>query len=131
MRIVTLLSLVFCVLFSGCASKTCCLPSDQGPASNYQEIVVEKPFDFVYLAVFDVANMLSSWVPDQTVKNEGLIRLRNTQYSRFDDSDRRTIEINIRRDDNSHTRVLLAPQSRNVIGASDVFEAIRLKLDVA
>ncbi|HRK62439.1 MAG TPA: hypothetical protein PLY88_07835, partial [Candidatus Omnitrophota bacterium] len=115
---------------SGCAGKSSYLPADQVPAGNSQEILIEQPYDLVYLAVFDTVNDLTEWSPDKTLQTEGLIRLRNTQFSRFDDSDRRFIQVRIRRDGQFQTSVFLDPESRNIIGAAEVLDAIRKKFGV-
>ncbi len=124
------LSLAFALVLSGCAGKSSYLPIAQVPASNFEEIRVAKPYDFVYLGVFDTVNELSAWNPEQTLKADGLIVLQNSQFSRFDDSDRRVLRLKIRRDSQYQTSVFLEPESRSVIGASDVLEAIRKKFGV-
>ncbi|HCM43157.1 MAG TPA: hypothetical protein DIS66_07605 [Candidatus Omnitrophica bacterium] len=130
MKLSVLLSLIFCFALSGCAGKSSYLPADQVPAGNSQEILIEQPYDLVYLAVFDTVNDLTEWSPDKTLQTEGLIRLRNTQFSRFDDSDRRFIQVRIRRDGQFQTSVFLDPESRNIIGAAEVLDAIRKKFGV-
>ena len=130
MKLSVLLSLIFCFALSGCAGKSNYLLPDQVPPGNSQEVLVEQPYDFVYLAVFDTVNDLTEWAPDKTLQTEGLIRLRNTQFSRLDDSDRRFVQIRIRRDGQFQTSVFLEPESRNIIGASDVLDAIRKKFGV-
>ena len=120
-----------CVFFvAACASAPKFLPIEKIPAGNNEEIHVEKAYDFVYLNTYDAVNVLSNWVPDKTLKDEGLIRLQNTQFSRFDDSDNRTINLRVRRDTAKQTSVFLDPDSRRVIGADKVLDAVRKKLNV-
>lgn len=113
---------------SACASSDKLLPLGSVPASNNDEIIVSKPYDNVYLGVFDAVNGLSNWTPEKTLKDEGLISLKNTQFSRFDDSDNRNINLRIRRDSPKQTSVFLDPDSRRVVGADEVLLAIRKKL---
>lgn len=120
------------LIFAACAGKSSpYLPIEKVPASNSQEIKVEKGYDFVYLSVFDTVNNLSSWKPDKTLKEEGIIRLRNTLFSRLDDSDLRVITLHVRRDSVTQTSVYLDTNSRRVIGADEVLAAIRQKLGVS
>jgi hypothetical protein len=123
-----ILSLWVSLSLSACASSDKLLPLGSVPATNNEEIVISKPYDFVYLSVFDVVNGLSKWTPEKTLKDEGLIALKNTQFSRFDDSDNRNIHLRIRRDNPKQTSVYLDPDSRRVIGADEVLLAIRKKL---
>lgn len=123
------LAFVVFLILSVCAIKTPFVFAE-GVTSSSQEIQINKPYDFVFLAVFDTVNELPDWVPEQTYKAEGLIRIRNSQFSRFDDSSRRIVEIRIRRDSTAQTSVFLDPKSSGAIGASDVLEAIRKKLGV-
>jgi len=131
MRRHALLSVLFAgaIFFSACSTQSSLIPWEQVPAGNSDEIQVEKAFDYVYLAVFDVVNELDGWAPDKTLKEEGLIRLQNTRFSRLDDSDARVIKIRIRRDSQIQTSVFLDPDSRRIIGAGDVLTAIRTKLE--
>ena len=122
--------LMLTLLVVACAGSSKYLPLEQIPAGNNEEIHVDKAYDFVYLNTYDAVNVLSSWVPDKTLKDEGLIRLQNTQFSRFDDSDNRTINLRVRRDSAKQTSVFLDPDSRRVIGADKVLEAVRKKLNV-
>lgn len=115
---------------AACASSSPYLPVEKIPASNSEEIHVDKAFDFVYLNVFDAANEMKTWSPTKTLKDEGLIQLRNSQFSRFDESDRREIYLRVRRDTPMKTSVFLEPDSRRVIGADEVLAAVRKKLGV-
>ena len=121
-----LLLLVWAV--AACASPSAYLSIEKTPASNYEEIHVDKAYDFVYLSVFDVVNALDGWTPEVTRKDEGLIRLHNTQSGRLDNSSLRAVNIRIRRDNQTQTSVFLDSDSTRVIGADEVLAAIRKKL---
>ena len=125
-------SVVFSFLFTlglaACAGSSAYLPIAEIPESNRQVIQVDKAYDFVYLAVFDATNGLSGWAPLKTLKDEGLILLKNTQFSRFNDADSRVISLRIRRDSSTKTSFFLEPESQRVIGADEVMNAIRKKL---
>lgn len=112
-------------VLTACAGASDYLPMDKIPAGNSQEIQVNKPYDFVYLNVFDTANTLTRWTPDKTLKDEGLIRLQNTQASRLDDASLRVINVRIRRDSATQTSVFLEKDSQRVVGADGVLDAIR------
>jgi hypothetical protein len=122
------LAFVVWLVLSVCVVKPSFVSAELVSPATSEEVRVNKPYDFVFLAVFDTVNELPDWVPEKTVKAEGLIRLYNSQYSRLDDSSRRVLQIRIRSDSTLQTSVFLDPDYRNVIGASEVFEAIRKKL---
>ncbi len=122
-------SLLLAFFFTACAHTSDYLPIEKIPAGNNQEIHVAKAYDFVYLAAFDAINASSHWAPDLTSKDDGLIKARNTQYSRLDDSSNRIVLVRIRRDSLTQTSLYLDPGSRNVIGADEVLDAIRKKLN--
>ena len=124
----TSITFLWAFLLTACASPSNFLPIEKIPAGNSEEIHVTKPYDFVYLAVFDAANSSDHWTPSQTLKDEGLMRLRNTQFSRFDDSSARVVNVRIRRDSLTQTSVFLEEDSRRVIGADEVLDIIRKKL---
>ena len=113
---------------TACAGASNYLPMDKIPAGNSQEIQVSQPYDFVYLSVFDTANMLTKWTPDKTLKDEGLIRLQNTQFGRLDDANLRVVNVRIRRDSAKQTSVFLEKDSQRVVGADEILDAIRKKL---
>lgn len=127
---ISFLSFALCLVLSVCAVKPSFVLAEPVSSSNSEEVRVNKPYDFVFLAVFDTVNELPDWVPEKTLKAEGLIRLYNSRYSRLDDSSRRVVQIRIRSDSTLQTSVFLDPDYRNVIGASEVFEAIRKKFGV-
>ncbi len=124
------LAFALCLILSVCAVKTSSFAAETVSASNSDEVRVDKPYDFVFLAVFDTVNELPDWIPEKTLKADGLIRLYNGRFSRLDDSSRRVVQIRIRSDSKLQTSVFLDPDYRNVIGASEVFEAIRKKFGV-
>ena len=115
-------------VLTACAGASSYLPMDKIPAGNSQEVQVNKPYDFVYLSVFDTANTMTKWTPLKTLKDEGLIRLQNTQFSRLDDASLRIVNVRIRRDSSTQTSVFLEKDSQRVVGADEILDAIRKKL---
>jgi|GEM_PF-2882129 len=124
----TSVTFLWAFLLMACASPSHFLPIEKIPAGNSEEIHISKSYDFVFLSVFDAVNASDHWAPSQTLKDEGLIRLRNTQFSKIDDSSARAVDVRIRRDSLTQTSVFLDQDSRRVIGADEVLNAIRKKL---
>jgi len=118
-------TLAICVLFalSSCAAKDIVYPT------NDEVLTYQLPFDLTFLRTFEAVEQLNDWMPEDTEKEKGLLNIRNVNYSRFADSDKRQITILVERVDRATTVVRLAPESIHVIGGEQVLEIIKKHLD--
>ncbi|MFA6599851.1 MAG: hypothetical protein WC352_08330 [Candidatus Omnitrophota bacterium] len=103
--------------FSGCASR-------QVVPVHDQVLTYDLAMDLTYLRAIEAIEQVPDWVPDMTDKEKGQMRARNTNYSRFDDSDQRVVMIQLTRIDRNKTSVRLAPESQRVVGGDILLAAI-------
>lgn len=107
---------------AGCAHDSPLLPVHK------EVLVYPLPFDLVYLRTLETADLHPDWEPDYTLKEKGLIYLRNVRYSSFADADRRNVTIVVKRIGRRETSVSLAPESQAVAGAGELLTLIKENL---
>ena len=110
----------------GCAHKSSLLPA------HNEVLTFQLPLDLTYLRTLDAVQSHPYWDLDRTVKEQGLIYLRNLRYSSFADADQRTATLVIKRVGPRTTTVQLAPESQSVVGADEILKLIKdyLSLEV-
>jgi hypothetical protein len=91
---------------------------------NDEVLVYKLPYDLTYLRTLDVLTTIGHWQLEETDKEKGFINVRDMNYSRFDDSDRRVITFVIKRVDRETTSVSIDPNSQKVFGGKELLDAI-------
>ena len=91
---------------------------------NDEVLVYKLPYDLTYLRTMDALNSVGNWDLQETDKEQGLISMRNTNYSNLSDSDQRVINFVVKRVDRGTTSVSIDPKSRKVIGGKKLLEVI-------
>ncbi|MFH1799771.1 MAG: hypothetical protein ABH891_02825 [Candidatus Omnitrophota bacterium] len=91
---------------------------------NDEVLVYKLPYDLTYLRAMDALNIVENWQLEETDKEAGLIRVRDMNYSRLDDSDLRVITFVVKRVDRETTSVSIDPKSQKVFGGKKLLEAI-------
>ena len=91
------------------------------------------PLDLAYLRTLDAIQAHPDWDLDRTVKEQGLIYLRNQRYSSFADADQRTATLIIKQVGPRKTTVRLAPESQSVVGGDEILKLVKdyLSLEVS
>lgn len=113
----------FLILTVACFASAC--KSKPKILSAHDEVLVyELPYDLVYLRAFEALENVDGWEIEETEKETGTIRVRNTSYSRLDDADLRLVTVQVKRLGRGQTTVALAPESQRVIGGGDLLERI-------
>lgn len=121
-----LLKTFLIVLFGlGLAS---CATGTKGLTLHDEVLIYALPYDLTYLRTLDALNLQDGWELAQTEKEKGIIRVQNTQYSRFDDSDKRSLTFLVKRVDRDHTSVSLAPESQRILSGGDILKAVGKQL---
>ncbi|MDD5225578.1 MAG: hypothetical protein PHV97_00145, partial [Candidatus Omnitrophica bacterium] len=64
------------------------------------------------------------WELDETDKEKGILSVRDTNYSRLDDSDLRVITFQVKRVDRGTTSVSIDPKSQKVFGGKKLLDAV-------
>jgi len=116
------LILVLSLGFSACNTVGKVLPP------NDEVLVFQLPYDLTYLHTMEALDGRGSWQLEGTDKEKGVISVRDTNYSRLDDSDKRVITFQIKRVDRGTTSVSIAPDSQKVFGGADLLKVISLAL---
>ena len=91
---------------------------------NDEVLVYKLPYDLTYLRTMDALNSVGTWELEETDKEKGTLSVRDTNYSRLDDSDLRVITFVIKRVDRETTSVSIDPKSQKVFGGKKLLDAI-------
>ncbi len=91
---------------------------------NDQVLVYKLPYDLTYLRTLDALDSVGTWELEETDKERGLITVRDTNYSRLDDSDLRTVTFLVKRVDRETTSVSIDPDSQKVYGGQKLLDAV-------
>ena len=91
---------------------------------NDEVLVYKLPYDLTYLRTMDALNTVGTWQLEETDKERGIISVRDTNYSRLDDSDLRIITFVVKRVDRETTSVSIDPKSQKVFVGKKLLEAV-------
>jgi MFS superfamily sulfate permease-like transporter len=91
---------------------------------NDEVLVYKLPYDLTYLRTMEALNSVGTWQLEETDKEMGLISVRDTNYSRLDDSDLRVITFLVKRVDRETTSVSIDPKSQKVYGGKKLLETV-------
>ncbi len=81
-------------------------------------------YDLAYLRTTEALQNVDGWELEETEKEAGMIKVRNINYTRLDDSDKKTAVFYVKRITRRETSVELAPESQRIIGAGQLMERI-------
>ncbi len=91
---------------------------------NDEVLVYKLPYDLTYLRTMEALNSVGNWDLQETDKEQGVISMRNTNYSNLSDSDQRVITFVVKRVDRGTTSVSIDPKSQKVLGGKKLLEVI-------
>ena len=91
---------------------------------NDEVLVYPLPYDLTYLRTMEALENYPNWQVNETDKEKGIIKTRDTNYSRLDDSDLRNITFMVKRVDRGTTSVSIAPESQKVFGGAELMKAV-------
>ncbi len=91
---------------------------------NDEVLVYKLPYDLTYLRTMEALNSVGTWELEETDKEKGTLSVRDTNYSRLDDSDLRVITFVVKRVDRGTTSVSIDPKNQKVFGGKKLLEAI-------
>lgn len=92
--------------------------------SNDQVLVYKLPYDLTYLRTIETLDSVGMWELEETDKERGIVTVRDTNYSRLDDSDLRVITFVVKRVDRETTSVAIDPASQKVYGGKELLNAV-------
>lgn len=114
-----LLSFLAVGLFvTGCAFREKVLPAHD------EVLIYPLAFDLTYLRALEAVENIPNWELTETEKEKGIIRVRNTNFSRFGDADKREATIIVKRVGRRETSIEFAPESKRVVGGDKLLERI-------
>jgi len=91
---------------------------------NDEVLIYPLSYDLTYLRTMEALDGQGHWQLEETDKEKGLISVRDTNYSRLDDADLRTITFAIKRVDRGTTSVSIDPESQKVFGGAELMKAV-------
>ena len=91
---------------------------------NDEVLIYPLPYDLTYLRTMEALDGQGHWQLEETDKEKGTLGVRDTNYSRLDDSDLRDITFLVRRVDRGTTSVSIDPKSQKVFGGAELMKAI-------
>ncbi len=91
---------------------------------NDEVLIYKLPYDLTYLRTMEALDGQGYWQLEETDKEKGIISVRDTNYSRLDDSDLRVITFWVKRVDRGTTSVAIEPKSQKVFGGKKLLDAI-------
>ncbi|HNX68623.1 MAG TPA: hypothetical protein PLL75_05810 [Candidatus Omnitrophota bacterium] len=109
---------LLCLQFTGCNTVGEVLPP------NDRVLIYPLAYDLTYLRTLEALDSQPGWVLEETDKEKGILSVRNTQYSRLDDSDQRLISFTIKRVDAGTTSVSILPKYQKVFGGDQFLRVI-------
>lgn len=113
----------FLILILGLSLSGCNTVGEVLPP-NDEVLVYKLPYDLTYLRTMEALNTVGTWELEETDKERGILSVRDTNYSRLDDSDLRVIAFVVKRVDRGTTSVSIDPKSQKVFGGKKLLEAI-------
>ena len=116
------LVLILSLGFSACNTVGEVLPP------NDEVLIYPLPYDLTYLRTMEALDGQGHWQLTGTDKEKGTLGVRDTNYSRLDDSDLRDITFLVRRVDRGTTSVSIDPKSQKVFGGAELMKAIAAAL---
>ena len=104
--------------FAGCNTVGKVLPP------NDEMLVYKLPYDLTYLRTMEALDSTGHWQLEETDKEKGIISVRDTNYTRLDDSDLRAITFLVKRVDRGTTSVSIDPKNQKVAGGAELMKAV-------
>lgn len=95
-----------------------------------ETLIYKLPYDLTFLRALDALSNIPGWELDLTEKEKGLIRVRNLDWTKLDDSDTRVITFLVRRVSRTETSVQIAPESQHILGGGDLMKRINQYVSV-
>lgn len=82
-------------------------------------------YDLTFLRVMEALENTHGWELEETEKEKGYIKVRNTDFGRFGDDDKSLVIFEIKRIDRNDTSISIAKVSQRTLGAGKLFDKVR------
>ena len=118
-RILGLL-LLLSMVFSGCMTG-----KPESVPLNDEVMTFDLPYDLTFLRTLEALESIYGWELEETEKEQGMIRVRNVNFSRLDDADKRVITFQLERLERNKSSVQIDPESQRTLGGDELLKKIR------
>lgn len=118
------------LLISAAFTPGCASPEKKVLKAHDDLLLYALPFDLTYLRTLEALELVPGWELEETEKEKGMIRMRNVNFSRWDDSDKQYITFMVKRIGTRETSVQVAPESQYVPGGRALLDSITAYMNV-
>ena len=116
--------LAFSLSLSACASRNAVLPTHD------EVLTYNLPYDLTFLRTMEAIEAHPDWDLDVTLKEQGIIKIRNLRYSSYADADQRGGTLLVTRAGPRQTSVQFAKESWGVVGGDEILKLIKQYLSL-
>jgi hypothetical protein len=113
------------IVFSLLISAGCATDEPSVFPVHDEVITVNLPMDLTFLRTMEAVQTHPEWDLERTVKEEGIIRLRNLRYSSFADADQRRATLVLKRVGARRTSIQFDKKSQSVVGGDEILKLIK------
>jgi uncharacterized lipoprotein len=110
--------------FAVIASAGCASQKEKILPVHDEVLIYPLPYDVTYLRTIEALESVDDWEMEETEKEKGTIRVRNINFSSFDDADKRIANFLVKRVGRNKTSVELAPESQRIVGGDDLLKKV-------
>lgn len=82
-------------------------------------------YDLTFLRVIEALENVQGWELEETEKEKGYIKVRNTDFGRFGDDDKSLVIFEIKRVERDDTSIGLAKVSQQTLGAGELLDKVQ------
>ena len=119
--VIWILAFLFCS--AGCARNSILPAHDEVLTFNL-------PYDLAFLRTMEAVEAHPDWDLDMTLKEQGIIKIRNLRYSSFADADQRGATLLLKRIGPRQTSVQFDKESWGVVGGDEILKLINQYLSL-
>lgn len=87
-------------------------------------------YDLTYLAVVEALTAVPGWDLEYTLKEDGVVQVRNVNYSGINKEDQRVIAFVVKRLGRNQTSVEIDKRHQRIIGGKTLLKAINKKVSL-
>ena len=120
---------LFIAFFAVMAAAGCASQKEKILPVHDEVLIYPLSYDVTYLRTIEALESVDSWELEETEKEKGSIRVRNINFSSFDDADKRIVDFMVKRVDRNKTSVELAPASQRVLGGIELLKKVAAYLN--
>ncbi len=120
---------LFIDFFAVVAAAGCASQKEKILPVHDEVLIYPLSYDVTYLRTIEALESVDGWELEETEKEKGSIRVRNINFSSFDDADKRIVDFMVKRVDRNKTSVELAPASQRVLGGNELLKKVAAYLN--